>query len=91
MGSLPEFLMRIAKVSHMPEEGSGIMSIIIRQPYAHLEKELRSAFKGERDVKVISDRRYEERRTSRQAVDIERRQADRRHLNEELVEVVIST
>ncbi len=87
----PKFLLRIAKAVPPPEEGAGIMSIIIRQPYAHLEKELRRAFKGEKDVKVIVDRRDGERRTTQQAVEIERRRADRRHPNEELVEVVIST
>jgi len=90
MSFLPDFLLRIAKTVPTPEEGAGIMSIIIRRPYDHLEKELCRAFKGEEDVKVIVDRRYVERRTTQQAVEIERRRADRRHPNEELVEVVIS-
>ena len=67
------------------------MSIVIRQPYAHLEKELRRAFKGQEDVKVIVDKRNGERRTSRQPLELERRRADRRTPKEELVEVVIST
>ena len=90
MNFLPKFLLRIAKTVPTPEEEAGILSIIIRRPYSHLEKELRSVFKGERDVKVIVDRRDGERRTTQQAVEIERRRADRRHPNEELVEVVIS-
>ncbi len=91
MNSPPDFKLKIAKEVHSPEEGPGITSIIIRQPYAHLEKELSSAFKGEEDVKVIVDGRYVERRKSRQAVEIERRRAGRRRPKEELVEVVIST
>ena len=90
MNFLPKFLLKIVKAVPPPEEGAGIMSIIIRQLYAHLEKELRSVFKGEKDVKVIVDRRDGERRNSQQAVEIERRHTDRRHQNEELVEVVIS-
>ena len=90
MSQLPEFLLRIAKATSPPEQGAGVMSIIIRQPYAFLEKELRSAFKGQEDVKVIVDRRYGERRTRTQAVESERRGADRRRPKEELVEVLLS-
>ena len=67
------------------------MTIVVQRPYARLEKELRSAFKGQEDIKVILDNRYLERRKSRQAVAINRRKAGRRRPKEELVEVVIST
>ena len=90
MSSMPGFLMRIAKASFPPEQGVGMMSIVIRRPYAFLEKELRSTFEGQEDVKVIVDRRYGERRTSQQMVALERRCADRRRPKEELVEVVLS-
>lgn len=91
MTFMPEFTMRIAKKAHLSEEGPGVTSIIIRRPYARLEKELRSAFKEQEDVKVALDRRYGERRKRRQPVAIERRRADRRRPKDELVEVVIST
>ena len=52
------------------------MSIIIQRPYSHLEKELRSVFKGEKDVKIIVDRRFDERRTTQQAVEVERRRCE---------------
>ena len=87
----PKFLMSIAKAAHLSEEGSGTMTIVIWRPYAHLEKELRSAFKGVEDVKVILDRRYEERRKSKEPVTVECRQADRRRSKAELIEIVIST
>lgn len=87
----PVFLMRIAKKAYLPEEGAGIMTIVVMRPHARLEKELLSVFKGQKDVKVISDSRYEERRRKRQAVATDRRKADRRRPKEELVEVVIST
>ena len=90
MSSMPEFLLRIAKGTNPPQGGSGVMSIVIRQPYAHLEKELRRAFKGQEDVKLTVDKRNGERRTSPQPVQLERRRADRRIPKEELVEVVIS-
>jgi len=86
---MPEFLLRIVKATRPPEEGPGMMSIIIRRPYSHLEKELRSAFEGQGDVKIIVDRRYEERRGSVQPYEIEHRRADRRKPKEELVEVLI--
>ena len=90
MSFLPKFLLRIAKAVPPPEEGAWIMSIVIQRPYAHLEKELRSAFKGQKDVKVIVDQRYGERRTSKQAVEIDHRRADKRQPKEELIEAVIS-
>lgn len=90
MGVLPGFLMRIAKATDPPEPGAGMMSIIIRRPYAYLQKELCSTFEGQEDVKVIIDRRYGERRTRRQPCEFERRRADRRGPKEELVEVLFS-
>jgi len=83
--------MRISKKAYLPEEGAGIMTIVVQRPYARLEKELCSAFKGQEDVKVILERRSEERRKRLQAVSVDRRQADRRRPKEELVEVAIST
>jgi len=75
----------------MPEEGDGIMTIVIMRPYAHLEKEMHSVFRGQEDVKVILDRRCGEQRKGRQATAEERRMASRRRPKEELVEVVFST
>jgi hypothetical protein len=83
--------MRIAKKDSLPEEMAGMMTIVVMRSYARLEKELRSAFKGEDDVKVILDRRSEERRKSTKEVATDRRMADRRYPKEELVEVAIST
>jgi predicted GIY-YIG superfamily endonuclease len=89
--SPPNFQIRIAKKTRVPEEGGSVMSIIIGRLYPHLEKELNSAFKGQEDVKIILDRRYGERRKRSQAFAKERRKATRRRPKEELVEVVIST
>ncbi len=86
----PGFLLRIAKGAKPADEGPGKMSIIISQRYAHLEEELSKTFKGQKDVKVIVDRRYGEQRSSVKPVVKERRRADRRRTKEQLVEVVIS-
>ena len=88
---LPQFLLRILKGVSPSEEGTGIMSIVIRQPYAHLEKELTKTFERQEDVKVIVDRRYSEQRTSQQPVEVEQRHADRRQPKHEIVDVVLST
>ena len=90
MSSVPRFLMRIVKTTSPPEQGAGMMSIVIRRAYAFLEKELLRAFEGQEDVKVIVDKRYRERRKNKQPVGLERRQADRRKPEEELVEVSLS-
>ena len=83
---MPSFLLRITKALSPLEQGVG-MSIVIRRPYAFLEKELRSTFEGQEDVKVIVDRRYGERRTSTEQAGLERRRADRRITKEEILEV----
>lgn len=90
MGFLPAFLLRILKAASGPESGQGVTYVTIRRPYAHLEEELRRAFEGQEDVKVIVDRRYRERRTSQQPALEERRRGDRRRPSQELVEVAIS-
>ena len=74
----------------MPEERFGVMTIVLFQPYVHLEEELRDAFKGQEDVKVILDRRTGERRMKQKAVERERRGADRRRPKQEIAEVTIS-
>jgi hypothetical protein len=91
MSFLPKFLLKIVKAVPTSEEKAGTMSIIIQRPYFHLEKELHSIFEGEKDVKIIVDSRFDERRASQQIVEVERRHSNQRQPNEELVEVIIST
>ena len=85
------FLLRIAKATQLEEHKFRRMSIIIRQPYAQLEEELQKTFEGQKDVSVILDRRFEDRRTIPQPVAQDRRTTNRRVQKEELVKVVIST
>ena len=89
MTSLPDFLLSIAKAAVQTEEHPGSICIIIKRPYTHLEDELRRAFEGQEDVKIVVDRRYEKRRVGQQPVSEDRRRADRRKRNEPLVEAVI--
>jgi len=88
---MPKFSMRIAKKSLSSEESEIKSIIVVQQLRPHLEKELRTAFKGQEDVKVILDRRYGERRKRPKAITVDRRKSDRRSPKEDLVEVVIST
>ena len=90
MRSMSPFKIRIARGNHLPEEGFGIMTIVLFQPYVHLEEELRDAYKGQEDVKVILDRRTGERRKKQKAIESERRSADRRRQKQEIAEVAIS-
>jgi hypothetical protein len=86
----PGFPLRIVKGAKPADEGPGKMSIVISRRYAHLEEELSKTFKGQKDVKIIVDRRYGERQASIKPVVKEQRRADRRSTAEQLVEVVIS-
>jgi phosphatidylserine/phosphatidylglycerophosphate/cardiolipin synthase-like enzyme len=90
MSYLPGLVFQIGKATVLSAQGAGTMSIIIQQPYAHLEKELNRAFGREKDVKVITDRRYGERRATEKPTTGERRRADRRTSKETMVEVVLS-
>jgi hypothetical protein len=66
------------------------MSIIIRQPYTHLLKEMCKTFGGNEDVRIMIDRRRDQRRKERQPVELERRRIERRRPKKELVEVTLS-
>lgn len=90
MSIIPNFIMTIVKASALAPQADGEMSIIIQRPYAFLEKELKSAFKGQKDVKVIVNGRYGERREKTRPTSTERRRTDRRRPKEELVEVLLS-
>ena len=90
MHFLPDFLMGILRATPRPDGGREKMVIIIRQPYAYLEAELRRTFERQEGVEVIVDRRSPERRQSRYPVNGEQLRADQRRLKEEILEVVIS-
>lgn len=84
------FLMKIASETTPIEQKTGMMSIVIRRPYAHLERELRDTFEGQRDVCVVIDRRRGERREETNPVSVDRRTATRRCPKEEIVDIVMS-
>ena len=84
------FMMRVAKADRPPGQRSGMMFIIIRRPYSHLEGELLNAFKRQAEVKVIVDRRYAERRQYVKPIAMDHRRFDRRSSSSELVKALIS-
>ncbi len=89
MSSLPGLLLKIFRVNPGLGEHREMTYIVIRPPYAYLEEELRRPFGDQRDVTIMVDKRYGERRLTQQTPDAERRRADRRRVKEELLEVVI--
>ena len=84
------FLMKIISSDPGTKESPCAMSIIIRQPYTHLLKEMFRTFGGKDDVRIMVDRRCDQRRTKRQPVKLERRRAERRRPKQELVEVTLT-
>ena len=84
------FLMKIISSDPGIRKSPCAMSIIIRQPYTHLLKEMYKTFAGKEDVTVMVDRRCGQRRTERRPVKLERRQAERRRPTQELVEVTLT-
>jgi hypothetical protein len=87
---LPGFLIKFRKATNRLGQEIGVMSIIIRRPYAHLEEEIRNTFKGQEGVRVLVDQRNGDRRKDTRPVKHERRKVDRRRAKYEVLEVVIS-
>ncbi len=70
-------------------EKGGLFHVIIHRPYSYLEDEIRRVFAGREDVRIIIDRRYEERRRQDVPIMINRRAADRRRSVDELIKIII--
>ena len=86
-----DFLLKIAKAGTAFDHEDAKMIIIVRRSYNYLEDELRETFKDQEDVQVLVDRRSIERRTNRQAVEVERRRSEQRRPKEGIVDVVLSS
>ena len=87
---LPDFLIRVLKPTSEMEDINGYTKIIIRRPYASLEDELQSVFKGQKDVLVKVDSRYGERRTHTRTVSSDRRETNRRRSKNEIIQLILS-
>jgi len=89
MTSVPGLLLKILAVNPGLGENREMTYIVLRPPYAYLEDELRRPFGDQRDVTILVDKRFGERRLTLQPPAADRRRADRRRAKEELLEVVI--
>lgn len=82
------FVVALTAAEH-PGDDPAKVFIIVPQPRAYLADLLAKSFEARKDVEIIVDRRYGERRTRRQPVAVERRRAERRRPKEEVIQVVI--
>ena len=85
-----KFLIKVSKTISNPQRPLGDLTIVINRPYAELETELKQVFEGKENVKMFVDRRYKERRTNPQTMDVEFRKTERRNGKEGLLEAIIS-
>lgn len=85
-----ELLLRILKSAQVAGQATGKMRIVIKRPYAFLEKEFRNVFEDHEDSLIIVDQRYGERRSGKKPTKPERRIAERRRSKEILAEASIS-
>ena len=85
------FLLSIDKAFRSVEQGPEVFSVVIQRPFSHLEEEFRNMFDDHSDVRVIMVNRDGDRRVKQRTVDQDRRRADRRRPQEEMLEVVMST
>lgn len=92
MNQTPPLVLSIARPATQVEpEDAENMLIIVRRSYEHLLKELGEAFSGQRGVEILVDRRRGQRRKVEHSVSLERRKADRRKHEEELLKVILPT
>jgi hypothetical protein len=92
MNQTPPFVLSIARpAAHSEPEEAEKMLIIVRRRYDHLLKELGEAFSGQQGVEILVDRRRGHRRKVEDPVSMERRKADRRKHEEELLKVILPT
>ena len=90
MPEMPELLLRVTKALGAHGEEIGMMTIVVRRPYAPLEEELRAAFAGQENVQVVVDQRNGDRREAARHVADDRRRQGRRVRKEEMVELALS-
>ena len=89
MRELPNLLLKIRKATNPLGKEIGVMSIIIRRPYARLEKELREVFGGQENVNIVVDQRNGDRRTELREMENERRRSPRRTGKEEMERIAL--
>lgn len=85
-----EYVVNIRIATSILYATDGRINIVVRRPYAYLEKDIAGVFTGQEDVSVKVDRRYGERRKEVNDSSRDRRQGERRQIKETLVDVVIS-
>lgn len=88
MPEIADLLLNINKAAPHKRE-AGEMFVVIKRPYAHLEKEMRRTFGDREKAAVVVDRRIGERRGLAEPVAEDRRRGERRAEKEQIVEVVI--
>jgi hypothetical protein len=92
MNETPSLVLSIGQPAAQvePEEAEKML-IIVRRRYDHLLKELGEAFSGQQSVRILVDRRWGQRRKVENPISLERRKADRRKHEEELLKVILPT
>ena len=90
MNCLTKSFLRFSKSPYQCVKNPDKTTVIIRRPYAFLKVELFEAFEGNGEIDIIVDRRFGERRTETRPVAMDRRTADRRRSEEEIVQLLIS-
>jgi hypothetical protein len=92
MNETPSLVLSIGQPAAQvePEEAEKML-IIVRRRYDHLLKELGEAFSGQQSVRILVDRRRGQRRKIENPISLERRKADRRKHEEELLKVILPT
>jgi hypothetical protein len=92
MKTTPSFILSIARPpdQDVPERPESML-IVVRRRYDNLLRELNEVFSGQQGVRILVDRRQGQRRRVEHPVSLDRRKADRRKHQEELLKVILPT
>ncbi|HEX9900752.1 MAG TPA: hypothetical protein VGC81_16120 [Candidatus Methylomirabilis sp.] len=65
----------------MVRERASMFYVILSRHCAGMQQELATALQGRKDIRVVLDRRYGQRRAERKRISPERRRTDRRRVS----------
>ena len=76
------FLLRIQKSKMLTKGSTEGMNILVQRPHSHLADDLKKVYEDQKNVSIIVDRRYGERRKESMPVGFDCRVTDRRNHTE---------
>jgi hypothetical protein len=81
--------MSIVGTNEIQDQENASVLVVIREPFAYLQKEMEEAFKDRQNIRIITDRRKGNRKLKEYPFGHEIRRTYRRTSDEEMAQVII--